>query len=68
MKQEKLEKCLVAAINNLLDVNEGVVVSYEDQKFIVKHYKSGVEISKITENDEEIVRNMPIGEIIYMEE
>lgn len=66
--EDKIEKCLVSAIKNLLAENEGIIVYYEDEKFIVHHYDYGIGMTPITDSDEEVVRNLPDGQIVHMED
>lgn len=72
MTKETMMTCVVSALNNLMEKDEGIIVSVEGRKYIVMRSENTEEheinISEITEDDGEFFQDLKEGEIVFFED
>lgn len=71
MDNETMTRCVIRALNSIIENDEGIVVELDDKKYLVmKTEENGEEvyISEITEEDSEFFQELSEGEIVFFEE
>jgi len=71
MDNETMTKCVVRALNSIIEKNEGIIVELDSQKYLVMKTEENNEevyISEVTEEDSEFFEDLNEGEIVFFEE